>query len=69
MSRSGTTVGLHECDEAVHLRFLLREFGQDAAEPQRFFAKLRPHPIVAGIGRIATDHLLLASERAVGHRS
>ena len=30
-----------------------RELGQDAAEPQRVLAERRPHPVVAGGGRVA----------------
>ena len=53
---------LHERNEAVHLGLVGRQLGQDAAETQRFLAQLRPHPVVAGGGRVAlvedeVDHL------------
>ena len=44
---------LHQRDEAVHLRLLRRELGQDAAEAQRVLAERRPHPVVAGGRRVA----------------
>ena len=53
---------LHQRHEAVHLRLVAREPGEDASEPQRFFAQRRPGPVVARGGRVAfvedqVDHL------------
>ncbi len=46
----------------MHLGLVGRQLGQDAAETQRFLAQLRPHPVVAGGGRVTlvedeVDHL------------
>jgi len=55
-------VDLHERDEAVDLRLRRGEFGQDAAQTERFFAKRRSDPVLArgrGIALIEDqiDHL------------
>src|SRR5260221_12934803 len=42
---------LHQRHEAVDLRLLRSEFGQDAAEAERLFAERRAHPVVTGGGR------------------
>ena len=52
----------HQRDQPVHLRLVGCKPGQDAAEPQRLLAELRPHPVVARGRRIAlvedqVDHL------------
>ena len=44
---------LHQRDEAVDLRLLRGELGQDAAEAQRVLAERGPHPVVAGGRRVA----------------
>ncbi len=44
---------LHQRDEAVDLRLVGRQLGQDAAESQRLLAELGPHPVVAGGRRVA----------------
>ena len=44
---------LHQRDEAVDLRLLRSELGQDAAEPERVLAERGPHPVVAGGRRVA----------------
>ena len=44
---------LHQRDEAVDLRLLRSELGQDAPEPQRVLAERGPHPVVAGGRRVA----------------
>ena len=44
---------LHQRNEAVHLRLLRHELGQDAAETERIFAELRSHPVVTGSRRVA----------------
>ena len=44
---------LHQRDEAVDLRLVHRDLCQDTAETERLLAELRPHPIVAGGGRVA----------------
>ena len=44
---------LHQRDEAVDLGLPRRQLGQDAAEAQRVLAQRRPHPVVAGGGRVA----------------
>ena len=46
-------LNLHQRDQAVHLGLLRREPGEDAPEPQRVLAERRPHPVVAGGGRVA----------------
>ena len=38
---------LHQGDEAVNLRFGLRQAGEYAAEPHRLLAELRPDPVLA----------------------
>ena len=44
---------LHQRHQPVHLGFARRQRGQHAAQPQRFLAQRRPHPIIAAGGRIA----------------
>src|SRR6266508_5850022 len=44
---------LHERDEAVNLRFLRHQSGQDAAKAKRLLQELGPHPRVARRRRIA----------------
>ena len=44
---------LHERHQAVDLRLLRRELGQDPPEPERFFAQRRSHPVVARRRRVA----------------
>jgi hypothetical protein len=48
--RKTRRLDLHEGDEAMDLRLLAGEPGQDPAEAQRFLAKLGAHPVVAGGG-------------------
>jgi uncharacterized protein (DUF2384 family) len=47
------SLDLHQCNEAMDLRLIGRQPGQDAAEPQRVLAQLRPHPVIAGGGGVA----------------
>ena len=44
---------LHERDQAVNLRLLRSELGQDTAETQRVLAECRPHPVAAGGRRVS----------------
>src|SRR5438105_3277953 len=44
---------LHQPDEAVNLRLLRYELGQDAPETQRVLAERGPHPVLAGGRRVA----------------
>ena len=44
---------LHQRHQPVDLRLPGLELGQDAPQPQRILAELRPHPVVAGGGRVA----------------
>ena len=44
---------LHQGDEAVDLRLVRNEAGQDAAQPERVLAKRGSHPVVAGGRRVA----------------
>src|SRR5262245_26595600 len=46
-------LNLHQRDEAVHLRLLRHELGQDATEPERVLAQRGSHPVAAGCGRVA----------------
>ncbi len=43
---------LHQAGEPVDLGFAGGEFGEDAAEAERLPAQVRPHPVVAGRGRV-----------------
>ena len=53
-ARPGTRcLNFHERDQAVNLRLLWCEPGQDASEPQRILAERGPHPVVAGGRRVA----------------
>ena len=63
-SRTGSPVGavrargarrleLHQRDEAVHLRLVGHQPGEDPSQPQRLLAQLRAHPVVAARGRVA----------------
>lgn len=44
---------LHQREQAVNLRLVRREPGQDPAEPKRLLAEPGPHPLIAGGGGIA----------------
>ena len=44
---------LHQRHQAVHLGLARGEPGQDPAQPQGVLAQRRPHPVVAGGGRVA----------------
>ena len=53
---------LHQRDEAVHLRLVRSQLGQDPPQTQRVLAQRRPHPVVSRRRRIAlvedeVDHL------------
>ena len=52
-AREARRLDLHQRDQAVDLRLLRSELGQDAAEAQRVLAQRRPHPVVAGGRRVA----------------
>ena len=65
---------LHQRDQAVHLRLVRRESGEDPSEAQRILAELRPHPVVAGGRRVALvehqvdhfEHRRRAARRELG---
>src|SRR2546422_10470772 len=59
-------LNLHERDEAVDLRVLWRQLGQDAAEPERILAQRGAHPVVAGGRRVALVEHERSEERRVG---
>ena len=46
-------LNLHQCDEAMNLRFVGDELGYDPTEAERILAERGPHPIVAGGRRIS----------------
>ena len=62
-SRAGARrLDLHQRDEAVDLRLLRSELGQDTAETKRILAERGSHPVVTGGRRVAlvedeVDHL------------
>ena len=43
----------HQRDQPVHLRLGRGELGQQAAQPERLVAQVRPRPVVARGGRVA----------------
>src|SRR2546421_8801893 len=43
---------LHQSDQAVDLRLLRNQLGQDAAETERLFAERRSHPVLPGGRRV-----------------
>src|SRR5467141_1527939 len=44
---------LHERDQAVNLRLLRSELGQETPETQRVLAECRPHPVATGGRRVS----------------
>ena len=52
MARRGRALGrlgLHQCDEPVHLGFVRHELGEDAAEPEPVLPEGRPEPVTPAV--------------------